>query len=224
MRIRCQKRTCPLPIRYPLSASDGARGAALHVVDQPGAAEPCRGQHDDVDILSLRSPECAGHAHLEVIGAEAGGAQRLEAFVLDGCDVAVTPFEAAPCAIERAINGGCLGAFFGTQVAVARTEREAVVRAHRRRPDDLHRQAEVFHRAADDRELLVVLLAEDADVGLHEVQQLHDHSGDALEVAGTERAAEDAGDISSTVRRNSTSTPWAPSSAESSSGVRAYAW
>ena len=143
----------------------------------------------------MRTRQRAGHAHLEIVGAEPGGAQRLEAFLLDGRDVAVTAFEAAACAIERAIDSGRLGPLLGTEVAIARAEREAVVRAHRRRTDDLHRQAEVFHRAANDRELLVILLAEDADVGLHQVQELHDHGRDTLEVPGAERAAQDAGEI-----------------------------
>jgi len=43
-------------------------------------------------------------------------------------------------------------------------------------------------------QLLVVLLAEQRDVGLHDVQQLQHHGGDAAEVAGTELALED-GDL-----------------------------
>jgi hypothetical protein len=47
-------------------------------------------------------------------------------------------------------------------------------------------------RAPDDRELLVVLLAEDRDVGPDQVQELHDDRRDALEMPGPERPAEDA--------------------------------
>ena len=50
------------------------------------------------------------------------------------------------------------------------------------RADDLDRQVEVAGQAPDDQQLLVVLLAEDRDVGLALDQQLGDDGGDAGEV------------------------------------------
>ncbi len=87
------------------------------------------------------------------------------------------------------------------QVAVARTEREAVLGAHRRRADDLDRQVQVVDHAPDHRELLEILLAEDRDVRLHQAQQLDDHGRDALEMPGPERAAEDVGEAGHVDRR-----------------------
>ena len=46
------------------------------------------------------------------------------------------------------------------------------------------------HHAPDDRELLVVLLAEDGDVRPDRVEELRHHGGDAAEVARPVRAAE----------------------------------
>ncbi len=135
--------------------------------------------------------ERAGHAHLEVVRAKARGLQRIATFPLDVCNVGVPRLEPPARAIECAIHRRRPGALVGTQVAIARAQREAVLGPYGRGTDDLHRQAEILHRGADDRQLLVVLLAEDRDVRLHEVQQLHDDRGDALEVPRTESATED---------------------------------
>ena len=61
-------------------------------------------------------------------------------------------------------------------------------RSRRRRLDA---QAEVGDHPADQRELLVVLLAEDRDVGPDQAEQLGDHGEHAAEVAGPGLALED---------------------------------
>ena len=60
--------------------------------------------------------------------------------------------------------------------------------------DDLERLVEVAHHLADDGELLGVLAPEVGAVGLHEVKQLGDDGGDAIEVAGPRGALEAFGD------------------------------
>ena len=51
---------------------------------------------------------------------------------------------------------------------------------------------EVAHQLADDGELLRVLLAEHREVGLHEVEELRHHRGDAAEVPRAQLALEAA--------------------------------
>ena len=73
--------------------------------------------------------------------------------------------------------------------------------AHRGDAHDRDAQVEIDHQAANDGELLVVLLAEHGEVGFDCRQQLRDHRRHALEVAGAalplhrrrERTGDDAG-------------------------------
>jgi len=83
-----------------------------------------------------------------------------------------------------------LSASFCSEVLVARAQRETVGLAHGGRADDLDRQTQIGSEPADDRELLIVLLAEHRDVGLNDVEQLRHDRGDAFEVPGTELAAQ----------------------------------
>jgi hypothetical protein len=53
-----------------------------------------------------------------------------------------------------------------------------------RRAQYLDREIEIARHAADDRELLEILLAEDCDIGLHLIEQLGDDGRDAVEMAG----------------------------------------
>ena len=73
-------------------------------------------------------------------------------------------------------------ALVGAQVAVPGAHREAVGLAHRGEHRDPNREVEVLDHPADHDRLLRVLLAEESDVGLHDVEQLGDDGGDALEV------------------------------------------
>ena len=66
--------------------------------------------------------------------------------------------------------------------------------AHRGDTHDLHRQIEVGHHPAHDRQLLVILLAEHRHVGLCCVQQLDHDGGDALEVTWPHRSFEPVGE------------------------------
>jgi hypothetical protein len=62
------------------------------------------------------------------------------------------------------------------------------VLAHGRDADDLDAEVEVQRHPADDGQLLVVLLAEDRDVGPYGEEELGDDGRDPSEVARPERA------------------------------------
>ena len=70
------------------------------------------------------------------------------------------------------------------QVAVARRQGESVGFAQGRHASDLHRNVEVAHGAGDDPELLIILLAEQGDVGSDLVDELGDHGRDPGEMPG----------------------------------------
>ena len=110
--------------------------------------------------------QVVGAAHLEVVDrAEAGLGQRRLAPRFDRLDTGAPARSASAAARSAAFSRGGDAALVRRQVAVARGEREAVGLAHRRRAEDLHRQVEVARHALDHQQLLVVLLAEDRDVG-----------------------------------------------------------
>ena len=95
---------------------------------------------------------------------------------------------------QRAVEVGRDGALLGREVDVARAHGQAVRLAQRRHAGDLDRQVEVAHEAADDGELLRVLLAEEQHVRLHHAEQLGDDDGDAVEVARARGALEALGE------------------------------
>ncbi len=71
---------------------------------------------------------------------------------------------------------------------VAAGERQAVGLPGRLHAQDLHGEVQIAHHAADQRQLLGVLLPEQRDVGAGEVQQLGDDGEHAVEVTGPGRA------------------------------------
>jgi hypothetical protein len=84
---------------------------------------------------------------------------------------------------------------------VAARHRQPVRFANRRAGDDLGAEVEIHRHAPDDRELLVVLLAEHRDIGAGRSEQLRDDRRHAVEMArptgafhgGRERARHDPG-------------------------------
>src|SRR5215212_4670911 len=95
---------------------------------------------------------------------------------------------------ESARENEGLTALVGAQVNVAAAERQTVGLAHGRQADDLDGHIEVRNHAPNDAQLLGILLAEVADIGLDDVEELADHGGDAAEVAGAVLAFETSGD------------------------------
>ena len=78
----------------------------------------------------------------------------------------------------------------GVEVAVAAGQRHAVVLADGRHADDLDAERQLPRHGPDQRELLVVLLAEERDVGPDQAEQLGDDGQHAGEVARAHRALE----------------------------------
>ena len=89
---------------------------------------------------------------------------------------------------------GGQGPLGGSQVAVARGERQPVLGPHSGHADYLDRHGHVGHHLANERQLLVILLAEAGHVGLHQVEQLGDDSADTTEVARAQRPFQQAGE------------------------------
>jgi hypothetical protein len=80
------------------------------------------------------------------------------------------------------------GPLRGREILVAAAHGETIVLAHRGHADDGVgiglRQIEIARHAADDGELLPVLLAEQRDIRPHLVEQLAHHRRHAIEMPG----------------------------------------
>ena len=86
---------------------------------------------------------------------------------------------------EAAREGGRGAAVVRVEVGVAAAHGEPVRLAHDRPQHQLDVvQVQIAHQPPHDRRLLGVLLAEDRPVGAHREQQLRDHRGHPVEVAG----------------------------------------
>src|SRR3990167_7808848 len=90
------------------------------VVDQAGAAEKSRGQNHQLAIAGSCRTQAVRLANFQVVRAQAGG-QLLLAGRLDQLgEVALTAAKCSGDLLQAAVQGGCGGALFGVQVAVAR--------------------------------------------------------------------------------------------------------
>jgi len=87
-------------------------------------------------------------------------------------------------------EAGSLGALFGGEVGVARTQGQAVGFADGVDGSDLDGEIEVGDHAADDGELLGVFAAEVGDVGLDDVEKFADDGADPAKEAGAGSTAE----------------------------------
>jgi drug/metabolite transporter (DMT)-like permease len=166
----------------------------VNIVNEAGIAERGGGQHDEqvrvIVAFGVRNAEREAVADRDVVDLPA---PRRKLHPARGLEVRVIRAAAGNCvgdAAQHAVEVRCLGPFRGGQVVVARGQREAVRCTDRLGGDDLDRHVELLHHAADDLELLTVLLAEHRDVGLHEVEQLEDDRAHAVEESGPRRALE----------------------------------
>src|SRR5690606_33244848 len=112
-----------------------------HVVDQPGAAQPRRGKHDQAPAVRLRRGEGLRLAHGEVLRPEAGALESGHAALLDRGERFVLRGRSRGIA-QGVVKLRSAGALLGREEAVARAHREAIAFAHDRRADDLDRQAQ----------------------------------------------------------------------------------
>ncbi len=85
---------------------------------------------------------------------------------------------------EGAVEDAGGAALIAVEVAVAAGHGEGVALADGRDGDDVDGQGEVVDHAADDEELLGVLLAEVTAVGRQDVEELEHDGADAAKVAG----------------------------------------
>ena len=100
------------------------------------------------------------------------------------CHRVVTGEVQAP--LHRAVDV-CCGAALGVgEKTIAAGECQAAFLTHHRTGYDLQLKSQVLHHAADDGNLLVVLLTEVGACGLHEGEQLGHYLADAIEMSGTE--------------------------------------
>jgi hypothetical protein len=79
------------------------------------------------------------------------------------------------------------------QPGVAGRIGQAIPVPHDLRPVDMHRKIQVTHHAADNRQLLVILLAENGVRRLHQVEQLGKDRADAGKMSRTGRPAQGGG-------------------------------
>ena len=99
---------------------------------------------------------------------------------------------------QRAARAQRARALVRREAGVAARQREAVGLAHGRQDGELDGQVEVAHHAAQDGDLLGVLLAEERDVGRDDVEELGHDRADAGEVAGPRSAPSSTSDSPST--------------------------
>src|SRR5690606_38843280 len=114
----------------------------------------------------------------EGLGPRARGGHR--AGTRAQCLLGRVPVPARGQGLGEGERGAPLG---GREVAVAAGQGEPVLLADRGDADDLDVEVQVPHHAADEGELLGVLLAVEGEVGAGEVEQLGDDGEHAVEVA-----------------------------------------
>ena len=70
---------------------------------------------------------------------------------------------------------------YGRQIRITRGLRQAVSIAHRFAANDLNREAKITHHAANDLQLLIILLAEHRHIGLDVDEEPGNDRGDSIE-------------------------------------------
>src|SRR5690606_25920348 len=135
------------------------------VVYQPRASDACCGEHDEVLRVGRRRPECFRIAHHKVVGTKAGGLKLAHAFGLDRFEVPAPSLYGFASALERREDARREGALFWSEVTITRAHREPIGLARRRQTHDLDGHTQIFCSATNDHELLIVLLAEQRDIG-----------------------------------------------------------
>jgi hypothetical protein len=111
-----------------------------------------------------------------------------------GLEVNVDPLFAVDSQVaggeESASKAGSVGALDRGEIEIAGGEGEAIGFADGLQAMDLDGQGQVSDQAPDDRELLVVFLAEEGIGGAQDVEKFEHNGADALQVTGSGRATE----------------------------------
>ena len=140
-------------------------------------------------------------AHREVVGNKSGLAQ-LQARVRFQLQEVVEAAGDRVATVEQGlVQQRRDAALAAGEVAVARTQRQAVVIANRGYADHLYVDAQVGHHFANDGQLLKVFFSKNGDLRPDDIEQLVDHRGHAIEMARALTAAQRLGEIGDTHQR-----------------------
>ena len=115
------------------------------------------------------------------------------AFLLQHRDRALAFLDELPHARKRPHKPHGAPSFFLCEIPVAAAHRKAIRLAHGGRAKDVHRDTQVLHHAADEHELLPVLLAEDGEIRLHHVEEDRHDREHPRKVPGPRRPAKAIG-------------------------------
>ena len=134
-------------------------------------------------------------AEFEVFGGDAGVREDAAGGIQHPLSVSLPRLVHGGRRVEGPVEGGRLRAGGGVEVDVARAHGESVGFAHDRARFDAHVEVEVAHEAADDGDLMRILLPEIGGVRAHDAEQFRDDGRDAVEVVRSAgRAVEHLGD------------------------------
>src|SRR5690242_9779153 len=163
----------------------------VQVVDQAGLADESSEEHvagagDAGDRL-----KGVGVDDFRVVnGREGLGLQHATDYRLQMQGVAHAGGQLGAGGFERAMQNGGGAALFGTEVSVARRQRQSVRLADDGADDDFGLEVQVARQLRNDADLLRVLAAEIGKVRLNDLEQFHDDGGDAAKMAGTRTSFE----------------------------------
>lgn len=205
------------------------------IVDKAGLAKISGHQDHQLCALVSGGFEGGGIDDVDGIGTKTGVVETLAGLRHQGGQVVVTRFDLIGDPVHGARQLGGNGPLGGSQVAVARGERQPVFGPHGGHADDLDGHRHVGHHLPNKRQLLVILLAKAGHIRLYQIEQLGDDGADTAEVTRAQRPssrlerpgtstkvwlASPCGYMISGVGVNTMSTPAASSAAQSCSKVR----
>mmetsp|Transcript_13476 Transcript_13476/g.45630 ORF Transcript_13476/g.45630 Transcript_13476/m.45630 type:complete len:206 (-) Transcript_13476:339-956(-) len=165
------------------------------IIDEPyrGLPEPGSEEQSRVVAELVRREHRARISKLEVVHPEPGVALVHHRSPQIGLQVCGGSLPASVCGLGS-LNGPVQrerrASLLWSQVAVPRAHREAVGLPHRGHAAHVDAHVELGDHAADDRELLPVLLAKVGNIRPAQVEELHHHRADAGEEVRAAAAAQ----------------------------------
>ena len=178
------RRAHPLPLLWKKQV--GVLNPDFQVVDESGNAEAAGGQYNQLAGVGLWKLQIGLLTYGNIIGFPGISIEFDCRFAFKSRIIAFASLNGLANLVQHTVQLWRFGAFSWRQIAVARRERETIVGSHRFTADDFNRQRQLSGHVAQNHQLLVVLLAENSDLRLHNVEQFEHDGGDAAEMAGTE--------------------------------------
>ena len=145
--------------------------------------------------MAVGPAKVPGPAHFHVVGIEPRGLQRFGRLRLEGAIIALSPAQGIPDAPQLAVQLRRGAALVRAQVAVAGTHGQPVPLPLDRAADHLDGKLKVADHAAQQHQLLKVLLPQHHDVGRDDAEQPQDHRRHAIEMPRTARGAQFAAQL-----------------------------